>query len=262
MRYIIDSNGCIKELSFGAIITCGGTECTEYTGSIPTGYESLESWYLVECETLYRWKIVDGELTLDETATAPVETVIVRMNSNENPYIDVMHGDSTGCHHIEPYYSSDGSSGFIVYNDGVAYILSMASTGLNLRYYDQSSGQFIDYTLDGSGGSSGGGTGEAGVGILSVTQTTTSTEDGGNNVITVTLTDGTKSTFTVKNGSKGSTGETGPQGEPGKSAYAYAQDGGYTGTEEEFAAKLNSVTSTGSIMAKIADDGSLVLSSE
>ena len=42
-------------------------------------------------------------------------------------------------------------------------------------------------------------------------------------------------------GPKGDTGETGPQGpkgDTGKTAYAYAQDGGYTGTEEEFAAKL------------------------
>lgn len=54
-----------------------------------------------------------------------------------------------------------------------------------------------------------------GVGIASVVQTTTSTEDGGTNVITVTKTDNTTSTFSVKNGSKGSTGATGPQGERG-----------------------------------------------
>ena len=144
-------------------------------------------------------------------------------------------------------------------------------------------------------------------GIQSVVQTTTSTEDGGTNVITVTKTDGTSSTFAVRNGSRGSAGpagpqgpqglqgetgpqglqgpkgeqgqagpqgeqgpkgdtgeqgpqgiqgiqgpqgetgpqgprgETGPQGPAGadgKSAYQYAKDGGYTGTEAEFAAKL------------------------
>lgn len=48
--------------------------------------------------------------------------------------------------------------------------------------------------------------GANGVGIESVTQTTTSTEDGGENIITVTLTDGTESTFSVRNGGKGSTG--------------------------------------------------------
>ena len=83
----------------------------------------------------------------------------------------------------------------------------------------------------------GGGTGtgapaQNGVGIQSVEQTITSTEDGGTNVVTVTKTDGTSSTFQVRNGSKGSPGA------PGKSAYQYAQEGGYTGTEAEFAAKL------------------------
>lgn len=39
-------------------------------------------------------------------------------------------------------------------------------------------------------------------------------------------------------GAQGPQGETGPAGADGKSAYAYAVDGGYTGTQEEFAAKL------------------------
>jgi hypothetical protein len=42
-------------------------------------------------------------------------------------------------------------------------------------------------------------------------------------------------------GDKGDTGAPGSKGDPGqdgKSAYQYAQDGGYTGTEEEFAQKL------------------------
>lgn len=39
-------------------------------------------------------------------------------------------------------------------------------------------------------------------------------------------------------GAQGPQGETGPAGADGKSAYAYAVDGGYTGTEVEFAAKL------------------------
>lgn len=39
-------------------------------------------------------------------------------------------------------------------------------------------------------------------------------------------------------GEKGDTGATGATGADGKSAYSYAQEGGYTGTEAEFAAKL------------------------
>lgn len=61
-------------------------------------------------------------------------------------------------------------------------------------------------------GSSGGGS--DGVGIRSVEQTTTSTDDGGINIITVTKTDNTSSTFSVKNGSKGD------KGDPGEGIYS------------------------------------------
>lgn len=57
--------------------------------------------------------------------------------------------------------------------------------------------------------------GDTGVGVQSVKQTTISNTDGGSNVVTVTLTNGTTSTFTVKNGSKGSQGIQGIQGEQG-----------------------------------------------
>ena len=73
MRYIADTDGYVKELSFGADIACDGDNCTEYTGNVPTGYASLEDWYLAETDKLYRWKIVGGQLTLDSTAVAPRE---------------------------------------------------------------------------------------------------------------------------------------------------------------------------------------------
>ena len=73
MRYIADSSGYVKEVSFGADIVCGGQECTEYTGAVPSGYASLEAWFCSEVEKLYRWKIVSGNLTLDSAAAAPVE---------------------------------------------------------------------------------------------------------------------------------------------------------------------------------------------
>lgn len=80
--------------------------------------------------------------------------------------------------------------------------------------------------------------GKDGVGIQSVEQTTTSTEDGGINIVTVTKTDGEASTFEVRNGSRGGVGPAGADGKDGKSAYAYAVEGGYTGTEAEFAEKM------------------------
>ena len=54
--------------------------------------------------------------------------------------------------------------------------------------------------------------GEDGIGIESVVQTTTSDEDSGENIVTVTLSNGQTEAFSVKNGSKGSQGEQGVSG--------------------------------------------------
>ena len=72
---------------------------------------------------------------------------------------------------------------------------------------------------------------------ITISDISESAADGGTN--TVTFSDG--SALKVKNGSKGSVGADGAPGKDGadgKSAYAYAVEGGYTGTEAEFAAKL------------------------
>ena len=72
-------------------------------------------------------------------------------------------------------------------------------------------------------------------------------------------------------GAKGEKGDTGATGAGGKSAYQYAQDGGYTGTETEFAAKLaaempttlpnpNALTFTGAVTGSY--DGSAPVSVE
>lgn len=50
--------------------------------------------------------------------------------------------------------------------------------------------------------------------------------------------------ITLPAGQKGDKGDAGAAGADGKSAYAYAVEGGYTGTEEEFAAKLAEETIT------------------
>lgn len=50
------------------------------------------------------------------------------------------------------------------------------------------------------------------------------------------------------------TAPEGPPGAPGKSAYQYAQDAGYTGTEQEFAEKL-AQDSPGGGGFVVTDDG-------
>ena len=75
----------------------------------------------------------------------------------------------------------------------------------------------------GETGSSGqkGDTGENGIdgiSVIKVEQTTTSSDDNGINVITVTLSNGKTFEFNIKNGSKGSDGEKGDKGDSGQDA--------------------------------------------
>ena len=56
-------------------------------------------------------------------------------------------------------------------------------------------------------------------------------------------------------GPKGDKGDTGATGADGKSAYSYAQDGGYTGTEAEFAAKLADTDTEDEALELLAEAG-------
>lgn len=91
----------------------------------------------------------------------------------------------------------DGADG----DDGVSATHSWNGTTLTITSASGTSSA----NLKGDPGENG----ADGVGVSSVEQTTTSTADDGNNVITVTLSNGTTSTFTVQNGSKGSKGDKG-----------------------------------------------------
>lgn len=89
--------------------------------------------------------------------------------------------------------TADGGSNVVTFSDGKTLNVKNGSKG--------SKGD--------KGDSIKGDPGADGVSVSSVKQTTTSSADGGSNVVTVTLSNGTTSTFTVKNGSKGSTGAAG-----------------------------------------------------
>lgn len=71
MHYILNADNYISAISFGCDIECADGYCQEYTGGIPTGYTSLDAWYAAEGENLYRWKIVNGQLTKDDEAAPP-----------------------------------------------------------------------------------------------------------------------------------------------------------------------------------------------
>ena len=107
---------------------------------------------------------------------------VIITDKNGTQYFDVMDGGASGggTNGVTFYPSVDASGNLSWRNDGG---LTNPDT-VNIK----------------------GPKGDDGVSVSKVEQTTTSSADGGDNVITVTLSNGQKTTFTVKNGSKGSSG--------------------------------------------------------
>lgn len=174
-------------------------------------------------------------------------------------------GDTGAGFVVLDYYASLSALQAAIPNPtvGAAYGVGTAEP-YDIYIYGETSGWVNNGALQGAKGDKGdqgenGEDGSDGVGIASVTQTTTSSADGGENIVTVTLTNGQKSTFKFKNGSKGSTGATGATGAKGDkgdtgakgdkgdtgaagaSAFAQAKAAGYTGSEADFYAALVSI---------------------
>lgn len=109
-----------------------------------------------------------------------------------NGRLQLMCGDETVG---DPVIIGTGSGGTGA--DGVTFTPSVSADGVISWTNDGGKDNPAPVNIKGNSGTDG-------VGIQSVVQTTTSTADGGDNIITVTLTNGNTATFTVKNGSKGS----------------------------------------------------------
>lgn len=98
--------------------------------------------------------------------------------------------------------------------DGISITKTEINTNDELViYYSNNKSENLGVVVgaDGQNGKDGinGQDGADGIGIQSIVQTTTSTEDGGDNVFTITLTNGETTSFTVKNGSSGSGSSSG-----------------------------------------------------
>lgn len=113
-----------------------------------------------------------------------------------NGRMQLMCGDETVG---DPVIIGSGSGGTGA--DGVTFTPSVSADGVISWTNDGGKDNPAPVNIKGNSGTDG-------VGIQSVVQTTTSTADGGDNIITVTLTNGNTATFTVKNGSKGSDGSS------------------------------------------------------
>ena len=73
MRYILNDNGYIQAVSFNNLLECQNKTCTEYTGTVPTGYENLAIWS--ETANINAYKIVNGNLVFDSEEDARLQSL-------------------------------------------------------------------------------------------------------------------------------------------------------------------------------------------
>lgn len=150
-----------------------------------------------------------------------------------------------------PWGAKELGSRYTIYNvDHVIGFAPPRDSDMETVYIDYHDGQYWEPEGGGSGSGGSGGTGADGadgVGIDSMQQTTVSSDDGGINVWTCTLTDGTVSTFEVKNGSKGSKGDKGDQGAKGEA--------GAQGEPGDDGTSITDITQSGSTLTVHLSDG-------
>lgn len=85
MRYILNSEGYIEAVAFGGFITCNNNSCTEYTGSIPSGYTSLEEWN--DNANVRAYKIENGNLVYDSNRDTELQALWREQEANNQSVI-------------------------------------------------------------------------------------------------------------------------------------------------------------------------------
>lgn len=89
MRYILDDLGYVQAVTFSGTIECDNKSCTEYVGTIPTGYTSLEEW--ADNANIRAYSIVSNNLTYNEARDTELQAEWEEQNS---PQVQLWTGSS------------------------------------------------------------------------------------------------------------------------------------------------------------------------
>lgn len=122
MRYILDDLGYIEEVTFGGLIQCNNKSCTEYTGKVPEGYESLEEWDLEA--NIRAYKIVDGNLVYDDKRDAKLqEQCEIEAEKNATSTHEWTRNllEKTSSIVLDEFSNNETSTSLIVLEDSGAY---------------------------------------------------------------------------------------------------------------------------------------------
>lgn len=87
MRYVLDDDGYLYDVSIGSEIECDLGTCTEYTGAIPSGYETIDEWFLEESDSLNAWKIIDNNLVFDNARYKRLQDLWQKQEEDNSPVL-------------------------------------------------------------------------------------------------------------------------------------------------------------------------------
>lgn len=119
MRYILDNDGYV-ELFSATPMFCNGRGCTEYTGEVPVGYESVEDWAINA--NIRAYKIVDGNLVYDPNRCSILEAQYEK-EAEDNRYV---------CHkeisNITNIVKTDSVDAYKRSTTGLSYLLEVTDS--------------------------------------------------------------------------------------------------------------------------------------
>ena len=150
MRYTADEQGYLIKVNFG----CYFGDCTEYTGEVPDGYETIEEWYEENCECVRSWKIVDGNLVGDASKNYKLQ-VLYEQESNDNAHITRKEMGMASTEEINPYTdlfpSHDTAGGYIVgVDETFNRVGNLPTEEVNLTLWEEQDLDLIELEFIGS----------------------------------------------------------------------------------------------------------------
>lgn len=134
MRYKLDADGYISAVSFG----CALDGCTEYTGTIPSGYNTLDDWSTYACINAY-YIDSNGNLALDTERLAEIRQKEAQEKIDNAP---VLRKDLYGSDEVldSQYLKKTETGDVIIVNDAKTIAPRVKVTGVttsSLHIYTQ-----------------------------------------------------------------------------------------------------------------------------
>lgn len=148
MRYELDENGYVLNVFWG----CHSGKCTEYTGTVPSGYSDLTEWS--EKAIINAYYLVDGNLTLDSNRNYKLQ-LIQKQEAEENACVTKKEMGIASTDEMNPYTdlfpSHQSTGGYIVtVSEEFNKVGNLPTEEVNLSVLEEQNLDFIELEFIGN----------------------------------------------------------------------------------------------------------------